>query len=99
MHDAESARAVVDGEFIELGFWSTSGSSIPPHSSRLTDPVILELVVPAGTPALRLGDLAEFPAEREVLVIDARSYFVVDVGFDYRRKMWRIRATVREVDS
>ncbi|WP_327101497.1 ADP-ribosyltransferase [Nocardia vinacea] len=94
--DEESARALIDVEFREDGFLSTSGVEIPPHSTRHADPVILDLVVPAGTPVLRLGELAEIAEEREVLIIDARSYFVVDVAFDSVRSMWRIYAVVME---
>ncbi|WP_220139861.1 hypothetical protein [Nocardia huaxiensis] len=38
--------------------------------------MIVALIVPAGTPALRLSDLATVQKEREVLLIDARSYFM-----------------------
>jgi hypothetical protein len=31
-----------------------------------------------------------------VLLIDARSYVIVGVGFDPRRTMWRIKAVVEE---
>ncbi|MGW4125675.1 hypothetical protein [Nocardia sp. NPDC004711] len=57
--------------------------------------MILDLVVQAGVPALRLGELAEVPAEKEVLVIDARTLFVVGVEWDPTRSMWRIKAIVR----
>lgn len=52
--------------------------------------------MPAGTPALRLDDLAEIKEEREVLIIDARRYFVIAVRFDQQRRMWRIQAAVME---
>ncbi|MFE3758991.1 ADP-ribosyltransferase [Nocardia tengchongensis] len=93
--DEESAYSLIDDEFIHHGFLSTSGSADPPHSYARVNPVILDLIVAAGVPALRLGDLAEEPAEREVLVIDARTLFVVGVGWDGARSMWRIRAIVR----
>ncbi|WP_171048211.1 ADP-ribosyltransferase [Nocardia cyriacigeorgica] len=94
--DAASALALIDQEFVEDAFLSTSGVDVPPRSLRHRHPVILELVVPAGTPALRLGELAEVREEREVLVIDARRYFIMDVYFDQTRSMWRIQATVME---
>lgn len=94
--DAQSARTLIDQEFAEPGFLSTSGTVEPPHSMRRPDPAILELVVPAGTPALRLDDLAEIKEEREVLIIDARRYFVIAVRFDQQRRMWRIQAAVME---
>ncbi|WP_330178793.1 ADP-ribosyltransferase [Nocardia sp. NBC_01503] len=93
--DADSAYALIDEDIIHQGFLSTSGSATPPHSYTRVDPVMLDLVVQAGVPALRLGDLAEEPAEREVLVIDARILFVVGVGWDDTRNMWRIKAIVR----
>ncbi|MFE1593262.1 ADP-ribosyltransferase [Nocardia sp. NPDC058705] len=92
----ESAYALIDRKFTHLGFLSASGTTNPPRSTRHTDPVILDLIVPAGTPALRLGELAEIPDEREVLLIDARSYFVVGVAWDQARSMWRIHAIVTE---
>ncbi|MFI1916116.1 ADP-ribosyltransferase [Nocardia sp. NPDC020380] len=93
--DADSAYALIDAELIHHGFLSTSGSATPPHSYIRVDPVILDLVVQAGVPALLLGDLAEEPAEKEVLVIDARIPFVVGVERDGTRNMWRIKAIVR----
>lgn len=94
--DEASALALIDAEFSEGGFLSTCGVADPPHSTRHIDPVILDLIVPEGTPALRLGELAEIPQEREVLIIDARSYFVVGVAYDDARSMWRIQAVVSE---
>lgn len=94
--DEESAHELIYREFTHRGFLSASGAVVPPRSTRHTDPVILDLLVPAGTPALRLGELAEIPDEREVLVIDARSYFVVGVAMDPARNMWRIQAIVAE---
>ncbi|TLF52901.1 hypothetical protein FEK31_27345 [Nocardia cyriacigeorgica] len=94
--DDDSARALIYREFTHRGFLSASGAANPPRSRRHVDPVILDLLVPAGTPALRLGELAEIPDEREVLVIDARNYFVVGVGWDQARSMWRIQAIVVE---
>jgi hypothetical protein len=63
------------------------------------DPVIVEMLVPKGTPALRLGELAEVRDEREVLLIDARRSVPVDVFWDKDAKMWRIRAIVMEDES
>lgn len=93
--DANSAHALIDEDVIHHGFLSTCGLANPPHSYLRANPVILDLIVQAGVPALRLGDLAEAPAEREVLVIDARSLFVVGVAWDEARNMWRIKAIVR----
>ncbi|WP_040804061.1 ADP-ribosyltransferase [Nocardia concava] len=94
--DAASAHALVFREFTHRGFLSASGSATPPRSRRHVDPVILDLLVPQGTPALRLGELAEVRDEREVLLIDARTYFIVGVAMDAARNMWRIQAIVAE---
>lgn len=83
--DERSARALVYEEFAESGFMSTSGMLNPPHSILHVDPVILDLIVPAGTPVLRLGELAAVPDEREALVIDACRYLVIDVERDEAR--------------
>ncbi|MEV6064859.1 ADP-ribosyltransferase [Nocardia asteroides] len=92
--DPDSLDALVGDTFTELGFLSTCGSEFPPRSRRHMQPVILELLVPEGTPALRLAELAEIEDEREVLVIDVRTYLVVSSAFDGQRKMWRIEAIV-----
>ncbi|WP_167477937.1 ADP-ribosyltransferase [Nocardia arthritidis] len=92
--DEESAYALVEEQFTHEGFMSTCGLEYPPRSMRHRDPVILDLVVPAGIPALRLGELATVRAEREVLLIDARSYYIVGVDWDVARNMWRIQAFV-----
>ncbi|MFE3079347.1 ADP-ribosyltransferase [Nocardia tengchongensis] len=94
--DNSSAEALVDTVFDEAAFLSTSGMADPPPSSRHRNPVILDLIVPKGTPALWLGELAEYPLEKEVLLIDARSYLIIGVEFDRARSMWRIKAIVEE---
>lgn len=93
--DEESAYGLIDEDIVHHGFLSTSGTADPPHSYARNNPVILDLIVQAGVPALRLGDLAEEPAEKEVLVIDARTLFVVGVNWDEARSIWRIKAIVR----
>ncbi|MFE3262369.1 hypothetical protein ACFXPS_43860 [Nocardia sp. NPDC059091] len=64
---------------------STSGLEYPPPSMRRRPGVILDLIVPTGTPALRLGKLAPIKAEREVLLIDARRYIASGVEWDRAR--------------
>ncbi|WP_297622232.1 ADP-ribosyltransferase [Nocardia sp.] len=97
--DEESAAELVDVEFIHDGFMSTTGVAVPPRSMRHRDPVILDLLVPAGTPALRLGALSPVPPEREVLLIDARRYVVIHTSMDTARNMWRIQAIVKGGDQ
>ncbi|MGW4125188.1 ADP-ribosyltransferase [Nocardia sp. NPDC004711] len=97
--DEESAAALIDAQFTHDGFLSTSGVAIPPRSMRHHDPVILDLLVPAGTPALRLGELSPVSLEHEVLLIDARSYVVVGTRMDPARNMWRIQAIVKGGDQ
>ncbi|GAB4590249.1 ADP-ribosyltransferase [Nocardia sp. IFM 10818] len=98
--DEASAYALLDEEFIEPAFWSTSGLLDPPRDLRHIDPIVLELILPAGTPALRLGELAEVPAEREVLLIDSRHYLIVNIAKNPAgSRIWRIQALVMEGDS
>lgn len=89
-----SARRLIGTEFVELGFMSTSMAANPPRNLARRNPVILDLIVPAGTHALAIGELAEFPAERELLVIDARRISIVGVSYDDRKRMWRLRGYV-----
>lgn len=56
--DEESAFALVEEEIRHRGFLSTCGLAYPPRSIRHRPAVIVDLIVPIGTPALRLGDLA-----------------------------------------
>lgn len=97
--DPGAVRRVVGDYFTEPGFLSTSGLEFPPRSTRHIDPIILELLVPEGTPALRLGDLAEIRDEHEVLVIDATTYLAIGALRDHRRSMWRIEAIVVEEET
>ncbi|MEU0542930.1 ADP-ribosyltransferase [Nocardia sp. NPDC005978] len=93
--DEASAAALIDAEFIHDGFMSTTGTPTPPRSLRHRHPVILDLLVPADTPALRVGELSETPEEREVLLIDARSYVVLDVQWARARRIWVIQAMIK----
>ncbi|WP_194852935.1 ADP-ribosyltransferase [Nocardia sp. SYP-A9097] len=79
--DEGSADALVEEEIRHRGFMSTCGLAYPPRSIRHRPAVIVDLIVPTGTPALRLGDLATVKEEREVLLIDARSYFISGVDW------------------
>lgn len=81
----------------QLGFMSTSVNDSPPAVTFTRNPVILELLVPEGTPSLRItGELADpdHEVEREVLVIDARVLTVLSVVFDPTKRRWKVRAFV-----
>lgn len=97
--DESSAQLIMNEVFEESGFLSTCVGPVPPRSRRHSQPVILDLIVPAGTPALRLADLSDVSDEREVLIIDARDYYVVDVEFDQQRKMWHVYAVILEGEA
>ncbi|WP_459964001.1 ADP-ribosyltransferase [Nocardia sp. IFM 10818] len=94
--EEDQAQDLVEKQFLHRGFMSTSGLEYPPPSMRRRPGVILDLIVPAGTPALRLGNLAPIKSEREVLLIDARRYVASSVEWDQARSMWRIQGFVRE---
>ncbi|MGW4125650.1 ADP-ribosyltransferase [Nocardia sp. NPDC004711] len=98
--DEVSAQDLLFREIYEPAFLSTSGLANPPHNTLHIEPLIMDILVPKGTPALRLGELAEVPDEHEVLLIDARTILVVGVGRDRTRNMLRIQAVViEEADS
>ncbi|MGW5519991.1 phage minor capsid protein [Nocardia africana] len=92
--DNASAQNAVGRIFHEAGFLSTAMAANPPRNTRRPNAAILDLAVPRGTHAVALGELAEFPAERELLVIDARSIRIVGVSFDQDKNRWRLRGYV-----
>lgn len=90
------------GQVIDIAsFISTSVAPNPPRIRVRRQPVVLDLVVVAGTPALRIvASLAE-PGqehERELLLIDGRRLSVFGVVFDQSSRRWRVRAYVRPGD-
>ena len=87
---ASEAPSAVGRLFTELGFLSTSMKENPPRSPIHAEPIDLELRVPAGTYALAVGSLAEYPLERELLVIDARRVFVVHSRYNDVADRWRL---------
>ncbi|WP_261877128.1 ADP-ribosyltransferase, partial [Mycobacterium marinum] len=83
------------GQVIEqLGFLSTSMCENPPRSTAHVDPIELDLLLPAGTAALAVGSLSEYPLERELLVIDARRIFIVQSRWNARAERWRLYGQV-----
>ena len=94
--DAEHPATIL-GEAIDFAeFLSTSMRKYPPP--RRGD-VILDLIVPAGTPAFALGSLAEFPLESELLVIDARTVVFIAVAFDEEKQKWRLYGAVKKPED
>ena len=91
---AESAPLVVGRLFIEAGILSVSMNAQPPRSTGRVDPLDLELLVPAGTPALAIGQLSEYPLENELLVIDARQIFFVESKQTEDTSRWRLYGEV-----
>lgn len=87
---ADAAPTVVGELFTEPAFLSVSMNEQPPRAASRLNPIDLDLRVPAGTPALSLGNLAEFPLERELLVIDARRLFFVDCQYKVAAGRWRL---------
>jgi hypothetical protein len=91
---ADSAPLLVGQLFTEAGFLSASMNAQPPRSTARVDPLDLELLLPAGTPALAIGQLSEYALERELLVIDARQIFFVESRQDVDTSRWRLYGEV-----
>jgi hypothetical protein len=62
----------------------------PASSSTHVDPLTLDFIVPASTPALAMGELTEVPLEHEMLIIDARRYLIVAARYDSQTRRWRM---------
>ncbi|MCK8670995.1 hypothetical protein M1M07_07670 [Rhodococcus sp. HM1] len=85
------------GEFLsEAGFLSTSGLKNPPKIVDRKDPVVLDILVPEGTPALLLTEklTRASASEREVLLLDGRELYIFGVKFDSDLGLWRIAVRV-----
>lgn len=95
--DAGQSPEDLVGEVVqELGFLSTSSLRVPPRIIDRSNPVWLDLVVPAGVPALLITEeLTRASAtEREVLLIDARELFVTGVHLHQESGLWVVQAMV-----
>lgn len=90
LETADLAPQVVGRAFRDEGFLSTSMDAHPPRSTGRPNPLDLELLIPAGTHALAIGDLSEYPLERELLIIDARLILVVDSQHMVATSRWRL---------
>ncbi|WP_196222001.1 ADP-ribosyltransferase [Gordonia sp. 135] len=80
--DAQALAGVEPGRQVRFpGFLSTSMAPEPPTASPL-DHQVMDLLVIAGTPAVALGELAEFPLEKELLIIDNPLVHFTAVDFE-----------------
>lgn len=89
--DVDSPTDLVGTELVESAFLSVSGKQRPP-SPQLRDPnsVVLELLIGPDVPARGVRELAEFPLEDEMIVIDGASIYVVGARFDESLQRWRL---------
>ncbi|WP_165763098.1 ADP-ribosyltransferase [Mycolicibacterium conceptionense] len=90
---SDEAPQLVGRPLRDAAFLSTSMKPDPPRSPTHRDPIELDLRVPAGTPALAVGSLSDYPLERELLVIDARQIFIVE-SQKRDTKRWRLYGVV-----
>ena len=86
--------AALEGVFQQRTFLSTSMRADPPQSTTHIEPIELDLRLPAGTPALAVGNLSEYPLEHELLVIDARHINVVHSRWNASTPRWRLYGDV-----
>jgi hypothetical protein len=91
---AADAPTMIAQKLYDGGFLSTSMNETPPYSTMHADPLELDLLVPAGTPALAVGSLSDFPLERELLVIDAREINIVESRMNADTGRWRLYGQV-----
>ncbi|MET9329484.1 phage minor capsid protein [Tsukamurella sp. NPDC003166] len=98
--NAASLDHLIGAQIVEDGFMSTSTRGVAPRRASRPEPIELELLVPPGTPALRLGMLNDFDAgESEALVMDGVTYVILAAyklpkGEQRGSRMWRILAAI-----
>lgn len=85
---ADQLASAVGRSFTDHGFISTSRRS-GKSDIRYTDPILLDVLAPTGTPAASISHLALVQSEREVLLGRGLSYILSNARYDSRRKMWR----------
>lgn len=91
---AAAIESLIDEVFEEDGFMSTSMGPLPAHSTARRDPITLDLLVPAGTPAFAVGELSGAPLEHEMLIIDARRFQIIAARYDELQNRWRLYGVV-----
>lgn len=105
---AETADLGLDGRTIDeslIGEWlrepafmSTSGHRNPPYLMNRENPVILDLIVPEGTPAVAIDDSLTtqemVEKERELLLADGVRILIIGVRYDDERQAPRLQGRV-----
>ncbi|WP_306356149.1 MULTISPECIES: toxin glutamine deamidase domain-containing protein [unclassified Nocardia] len=87
------------GEWLtEPAFMSTAGFKDPPYLFKRQDPVILDILVPEGTPGIAFDEAITeadmVMKERELLLADGLELQVFNVHYDTEQGVWRIQAAV-----
>ncbi|WP_052313659.1 VG15 protein [Nocardia thailandica] len=105
---AETADLGLDGRTIDeslIGEWlrepafmSTSGHRNPPYLMNRANPVILDLIVPEGTPGVAIDDSLTtqemVEKERELLLTDGVRILIIGVRYDDERQAPRLQGRV-----
>ena len=94
VESADQVAGVAGRSYTAGGFLSTSTNSWPPKDFLTEDAVVVQLYVPAGTPAVFVRELSEAPEENEVLLARGRSLTALSAAYDRKRGRWVIRCLV-----
>lgn len=73
---------------VERGFLSTSRKTSF-SMKKITDPVVLDVLAPTGTPAAAIEDLSKAPNQFEVLLGRGLQYVIVEPFRDEKNGVWR----------
>jgi hypothetical protein len=91
----DGLRGIVGKTIGEPAYMSTSFNRTPPSEFLQPGNVILDLIVPAGTPALALEALSDSPGERELLVARGQRLYIVSAVYDEAAGRWTVQAYLR----
>ncbi|MFC9993660.1 ADP-ribosyltransferase [Nocardia sp. NPDC127526] len=95
---AEIDESLIGEWLTEPAFMSTAGFKDPPYLFKRQDPVILDIIVPEGTPAIAFDEAITesdmVMKERELLLADGLELQVFNVHYDTEQGVWRIQAVV-----
>ncbi|WP_298445686.1 ADP-ribosyltransferase [Gordonia sp. (in: high G+C Gram-positive bacteria)] len=95
LNDGHDLDRIVGQPRMEAGFLSTSRMRTYPVKNR-ADPILLDVDVPAGTPAAALEDVSRYPEQCEILLGRNLGYVILTPQYDRNVGWWRATMLIGE---
>ncbi|MEU0809993.1 ADP-ribosyltransferase [Streptomyces sp. NPDC005970] len=95
LEKASAVPELIGREVVEHGYLSTEFGRTPPFTIKPQEPVVLQVTVPPGTPALPVRSLTQVTTENELLLGRGLSYSILSSRYDERLRMWSLTVFIR----